>query len=361
MKKIKTLAIETSCDDTSIGIISYDGKTFETEKLTAYSQIKQHQEYGGVVPELASRLHQEKIISVIEKIGRDEIDTIDFISITTHPGLPGSLLVGKAAANLLWTYFHKPVIDCNHIEWHIFSLLLGRSLDDIVFPFVVLTASGGHNDIYLVTKSKDQSIKFDIEKLGRSIDDAAGEAFDKVSRMLWWPYPGGPWISKMANNYKAQWDANKDFWLPDVLIQPHHNLWSGKFFKRIRLDKAELDFSFSGMKSQIYNYLKKLENNNIELTESLIQVIAHEFQEAVVEVMSEKLIKAGLDYNAKTIAIAGWVSANDRLNQYIIDKLQSQNSVLKFIAPTKKVYSTDNAAMIWVIGILNFFRKIGNY
>jgi N6-L-threonylcarbamoyladenine synthase len=148
---MKTLAIETSCDDTSLSIISYYGDTFNVEQLLAYSQIADHQKYGGVLPEIASRLHSEKIIAILQRIGWETIADVDFISVTTHPGLPGSLVVGKAVAVMLAEYFNKPLVEVNHIHGHIFSILLERKLTDLTFPMVILTASGGHNDIYLVT------------------------------------------------------------------------------------------------------------------------------------------------------------------------------------------------------------------
>jgi len=151
---IKTLAIETSCDDTSISIVSFDGKVFAVEKLLAYSQIDDHQKYGGVVPEFASRLHSEKIIAVLQNIWREDIQKTDFISVTTHPGLPGSLVVGKAVAAFLAKHFDKPVVEVNHIYGHLFSLFLERNVDEIQLPMVVLTASGGHNDIYVVDDGK---------------------------------------------------------------------------------------------------------------------------------------------------------------------------------------------------------------
>lgn len=154
---MKTFAIETSCDDTSLGIVSYDNGFFSVEKLLAYSQIADHQKYGGVVPEVAYRLHSEKIIHLIDEIGLDRISEVDSISVTTHPGLGGSLLVGKAAAAMLGERYQKKVVGVNHIYGHIFSLLLERNVSDLPFPWVVLTASGGHNELYLITsESRDQ-------------------------------------------------------------------------------------------------------------------------------------------------------------------------------------------------------------
>lgn len=339
---LKTLAIETSCDDTSIWIINFDWNFFKTEKLLAYSQIQDHQKYWWVVPEIASRLHSEKIIKVLEKIlsndknnSFDQIKGIDFISTTTHPWLPGSLVVWKAVSRLLWEYFQKPIIEVNHIHWHIFSLFLERNIDEFKFPMMVLTASWWHNDLYLVETLPIPNSKFQITKVWHTLDDAAWECFDKVARMLWWPYPGWQRISQKAQN----WKSNPDF-----------------KFKRIFLSKDKFEFSFSWFKSQASNIIKKLEKNSIQLSEKIICDIAYEFQEAVVEVLAKKLIKSWKKYWAHTLAIAWWVSSNDRLREYLNNAsvLQWNNVTIK---PVNKVYSTDNAAMIWVAGILKYLEK----
>jgi N6-L-threonylcarbamoyladenine synthase len=361
---VKTLAIETSCDDTSVGIVSFDWDIFTVDSLLAYSQIADHQQYGGVVPEIASRLHFDKIIEVIKNIGLDKIKEVDFISVTVHPWLPGSLVVGKAVASLLSSYFKKPLVHVNHIYWHLFSILLERKPSDIQFPLVVLTASGGHNDIYYVDcwnvetlptgrqvlkcwNVDDQNLDFKsfwgykIAKVGYTLDDAAGECFDKVARMLGGPYPWGQRIWEKA----LQWKPNSDV-----------------EFKRIFLSKENFEFSFSWMKSQVSFLLKKLVTSwKLQVTgcipEELVCDIAYEFQEAVVEVMVKKLVRAGIAFDAKTLALAWGVSCNDRLREYLQDywKLKIEN--WKFLRPTKKVYSTDNAAMIWLAGILEYMNE----
>lgn len=387
---MKTLAIETSCDDTSLGIISLEEDFFKVEKLFAYSQISDHQKYGGVVPEIASRLHSDKILEVMKEIWLDTIADIDFISVTTHPGLPGSLVVWKAVATMLAEYFSKPLVEVNHIHGHIFSLLLERHIDDIQFPLAVLTASWWHNDIYIVEKTSSTSNKeldedlekkiishwslwnFKIVKIGQTLDDAAGECFDKVARMLGWPYPWWWRISDKAN----QWKANSDF-----------------EFKRIFLSKEEYNFSFSGTKSQASFLFSSLEKNLpankkdnklegwIKLSDQDICDIAYEFQESVVEVMAKKLIRAAIDFWAKSVWIAGWVSCNERLREYLNQELEKKNEKfqqylqsswvnwipqggteiishpIKSYRPMKKLYSTDNGAMIWVAGILKFLQK----
>jgi N6-L-threonylcarbamoyladenine synthase len=348
---MKTLAIETSCDDTSVGIVSFDWDIFTVDSLLAYSQIDDHQKYWGVVPEIASRLHFDKILEVIATIGLDKIKEVDFISVTTHPGLPGSLLVGKAVASLLASYFSKPLVHVNHIYGHVFSLLLERKTSDIQFPLVVLTASGWHNDIYVVTRDEEQGMMewierkkfggYRIAKVGYTLDDAAGECFDKVARMLGGPYPGGQWISEKA----LQWKPNSE-------VQ----------FKRIFLSKDAFEFSFSWMKSQVSFLLKKLgmrdkdlgPSTSFQIPEALICDIAYEFQEAVVEVMIKKLVRAGVAFDAKTLWLAGGVSSNDRLREYLQKYAQEKLPETVCLKPMKKVYSMDNAAMIGVAGLLEF-------
>jgi N6-L-threonylcarbamoyladenine synthase len=304
----------------------------------AYSQIDDHQQYWWVVPEIASRLHSEKIIKVLANIWFANIAKVDFISVTVHPWLPGSLVVGKAVAHLLWEHFKKPVVEVNHIHWHIFSLLAERDIRKVKFPMMVLTASWWHNDLYLVSKTDIKNnignIKFEITKIWNTLDDAAWECFDKVSRMLWWPYPWWVWIWQKA----LKWKPNPDF-----------------VFKRIFLSAAKFEFSFSGMKSQASFLLNKLEKNWIKLTEEMVHDIAYEFQEAVIEVLAKKLIKSWAKHHVETLGIAGGVSCSDRLREYLNTEAK-KHWVKETLKPTIKMYSTDNAAMIWVAWIL---KKLG--
>ncbi|MFA7298825.1 MAG: tRNA (adenosine(37)-N6)-threonylcarbamoyltransferase complex transferase subunit TsaD [Candidatus Absconditabacterales bacterium] len=352
---MKTLAIETSCDDTSVGIVNFDSDIFTVDTLLAYSQIQDHQQYGGVVPEIASRLHYDKILEVIKTVGLDKIKDVDFISVTVHPGLPGSLVVGKAVASLLANYFTKPLVHVNHIYGHLFSLLLERKTSEIQFPLVVLTASGGHNDIYVVMNNEggmmnNEGIErknfggYRIKKVGYTLDDAAGECFDKVARMMGGPYPGGQRISEKALQGKPNSDVE---------------------FKRIFLSKEGFEFSFSGMKSQVSFLLKQLvESGKLQVTggktdipEQLICDIAYEFQEAVVEVMIKKLVRAGIAFDAKTLGLAGGVSCNDRLREYLQSYAKEKMPEAVVLRPMKKVYSMDNAAMIGLAGILEYINN----
>ncbi len=341
---IKTLAIETSCDDTSISIVSFDGDKFRNEKMVSVSQIQQHQEYGGVVPELASRLHRQEIIKVLEEIVSDvDIEDIDFITVTGRPGLPGSLLVGLNVAYMLGQFWDKSVIEIDHINAHIFSIYLDRDIQDIEFPLVTLTASGGHNQIYLL-REYDENLADDwdivdfggqrlvLKLLGDTRDDASGECFDKVARMLGGEYPGGPWISKMASEGNPNEDVR---------------------FKRIFLDKDKYEFSFSGMKSKAYYLLESLAEQDIELNEKLKKDICYEFQEAMVHMLGKKIIQAADEYDAKSLSLTWWVSANDRLYEYVEQRsAQKFQDSIDILRPASKKYSTDNAAMVGVMWII---------
>ena len=350
---MKTLAIETSCDDTSLAIVD-NNWIFNVEKIVMYSQIQQHIPYGWVLPEVASRLHSEKIVALIQEIWLENIQNVDFISVTTKPGLPGSLVVGRTAAHLLAEYYHKPLVEVNHIHGHIFSILLERKVEDIQCPLVILTASWGHNDLYVVNKEQNEDLKnldtekvwsFYVTKIGYTLDDAAWEAFDKVSKMLGGPYPWWPWISAQA----LKWKPNEKFQ-----------------FKRIFLplkDDQIFEFSFSGMKSQVLQLLSHYEKEWKNLTEQDICDIAYEFQEATVETLWKRLIKAAKMYGAKMIAIAWWVSANKRLAEYVEKEVKEWNESdfamkkwlhVEFVHPVKNLYSTDNWAMIWVAGLLMY-------
>lgn len=383
-----TLAIETSCDDTSLAVVRYENWFFSVDQIQAYSQIADHQAYGGVVPEIAFRLHSEQILALLQHFSLDARTSIDTISVTTHPWLAWSLLVGKTVAHMLGHHYQKPVIGVNHIHWHLFSLLLERNIADLPFPWVILTASGGHNEIYVVEQkntlsnsptvwevSRNQEYTHDtwdhlqvgpldhsaqsaeitttassystssqiqisspilgdliITKLWKTLDDAAGECFDKVARMLGGPYPWWVWI-----------------WQQALLGRPN----SQYRFKRVLLDGHDnpYDFSFSGMKSQVYTLLQKCEREWIVVAWQLLYDIAYEFQEAIVDVLVQKLTQAAQQYHGATIGIVWWVSANDRLFSVASESIKDA-TWHTLLCPTKKVYSTDNGAMIGVVGLL---------
>lgn len=358
----KTLAIETSCDDTSLAIVSYDQWRFSVDSIIAYSQIEHHQPFGGVVPEIAFRLHSEQILALVKHFPADTIAAVDHISVTTHPWLGWSLLVGKTVAHMLGEHYNKEVIHVHHIYGHIFSLLLERDVKDLPFPWVVLTVSGGHNELYHIDKetglSRDitdwmsnelhgESLiepvlmlsDLTITKLWHTLDDAAGECFDKVARMVGGPYPGGQWISEQALKGKP----HPDYRFKRILLGDH--TWS-------------YDFSFSGMKAQAYTLLRRIcaEHGLSEWVESALQLepqiiadICYEFQEAVCDTLAMKLAAAVKEFSPATVGIVGGVSANDRLYELAQSMLVGEN----VLRPTKKLYSTDNGAMIGVVGLLS--------
>lgn len=343
---ITTLAIETSCDDTSLGIVQYNDWFWSNPLLQTYSQTTEHQSFGGVVPELAYRLHEEKIIGLLEQIWLDQVCACDCITVTKGPWLPWSLIVGNSVAHFLAHYYDKPLYEVNHIHGHIMSLLLDRSDEDCPFPWLILTVSGGHNEIYFVTQNQKSASDskgqqgvgiLDIERIWHSLDDAAGESFDKVARMLGGTYPWWPWIEQMAK----QWNSHSDLTFKRILLDG-----KGTWKSQDSIDANHLNFSFSGMKSQVYNYLQKhpLET----LSDQDIADICLEFSECVSDILVEKIMWASQKYQCKTIWLVWWVSANDRL----YEKLQTRLPHVHCLRPVKKVYSTDNAAMIGVVGIL---------
>ena len=321
---MKILAIETSCDYTSLAI-------FENEKLIALdtkSQIKIHQATGWVVPEVAAREHANAIFEVLDTVlfqAKITLQDIDYIAVTGYPGLIPSLLTGITLARTLAKILQKPLLGLNHIQGHIFSNFLERKESDVKFPLVCLTVSGGHNDIYFMHSM------WEMEKIGSSNDDAAGESYDKVAKMMWLPYPGGPIISQLAWEYTETGKA--------------------ELFPRVWLKKTEFDFSFSGLKSAVKREVDKRIWEKGELSPDDKREISFEFQNAVNEVLAYKLISGAGEKWVQTVMLAGWVSANEDLKQKIWELAKKNN--LSFIHPIKNLYCMDNAAMI---GILAYYK-----
>ena len=316
------LGIESSCDDTSAAIIR--GNVI-LSNIAANQTI--HQEYGGVVPELASRAHQQNIIPVVEKsftkanIQQKDISAIGF---TRGPGLLGSLLVGTSFAKSLAMSLDVPLIEVNHLQAHI----LCHFIEDAnpmppKFPFLCLTVSGGHTMIVLV---KDY---FDMEIIGKTIDDAAGEAFDKIGKIMDLDYPAGPIIDKLAK-------------LGD------ENAFT---FGKPKLDNY--DYSFSGIKTSVLYFLQKQLKENSNFIKENVENLCASVQKTIIDVLMKKLEKAAKDYNVKEVAIAGGVSANSGLRKAMqdnVEKLGWNVYIPKF------EYTTDNAAMIAMVAKLKFER-----
>lgn len=309
-KNMLTLAIETSCDETSAAVLS-NGRTILSNVIS--SQIPLHQKFGGVVPEVASRKHIENVIPVIDQalceagVGLGEIG---LIGVTYGPGLVGALLVGVAAAKALAYAIDVPLIGVNHLEGHIFANFVAHP--ELEPPFIALVVSGGHTSLVLVKNYNE------FELLGQTRDDAAGEAFDKVARVMGLPYPGGPEIDRLA----AAGNAN------------------AIAFPRALLGNGSLEFSFSGLKSAVLNYL-----NNAKQREELINPadVAASFQAAVVSVLADKTQAALLRYDIKKLVLAGGVAANRSLKETL--SLGCAAAGVEFYYPSPTL-CTDNAAMI---------------
>jgi N6-L-threonylcarbamoyladenine synthase len=318
---MKTLGIETSCDETAIAV-------FDSEQgiigESVYSQIKMHAEYGGVVPELASRDHCVKIVQVLEDaLGDIDLSTIDQIAYTSGPGLLGALLIGESFAQGLAIALDVPLIPINHLEGHLMSPIM--EFPEIAVPYVSLLVSGGHS---MIVDVKDRG---EYEILGQSQDDAVGEAFDKVGKLLGLPYPGGPHIETLAVNGNP-----KAFDFP-----------------RPMMHSDNLDLSFSGLKTSVLYKVKDIEDLNDQVKAD----IAASFQQAVIDVLTKKIKKAIELTGRGDVIIAGGVAANNALRSAI---KELENSLgIKVYYPDLK-YCGDNAAMIAFVGSLRSSDKIVN-
>ena len=324
-KSITILGIESSCDDTSASIIQ-DG--YILSNIIANQEV--HQKYGGVVPELASRAHQQNIIPVVDKAIKDariKKEDIDAVAFTRGPGLLGSLLVGVSFAKSFALAQNIPIIEVNHMQGHILAHFIKEKTNENHspdFPFLCLTVSGGHTQIVKV----NDYLSFEL--LGETIDDAAGEAFDKSAKILGLPYPGGPLIDKYAK------EGNKTaftFGKPKV---------------------KELDFSFSGLKTSILYTIQKQQKLNPKFIEKNLNDLCASIQHSIVTILIEKIVKASEQTGISQIAIAGGVSANSSLRNSL-KKLEDTHSLKTYIPPFS--YCTDNAGMIAITGHFKYLKK----
>lgn len=331
-KPVVILAIESSCDDTSAAVI-IDGIL----KSNVIASQKVHEEYGGVVPELASRAHQQNILPVVDTalkragVGKENLSAIAF---TRGPGLLGSLLVGTSFAKGLALALNIPLIDVNHLQGHVLAHFVedGTGLNHPSFPFLCLLVSGGNSQIVLVKAHNDMQI------IGQTIDDAAGEAFDKCAKVLGLPYPGGPWIDKLAK----LGDPDKyPFAKPNI---------------------AGYDYSFSGLKTSfLYTLRDMLKANEVETIDELAERIPNlredlcaSLQATVIDILMKKVKKAAKDLGIKQVAVAGGVSANSGLRQAFVDYGKRYGWQV-YIPPFS--FTTDNAAMVCQAG---YFKYLDN-
>ncbi len=317
------LGIESSCDDTSAAVL-------KNNKILANVIANQdvHKIYGGVVPELASRAHQQNIIPVVHraldiaKINKNQLNAIAF---TNGPGLLGSLLVGASFAKSFSLALGIPLVEVNHMHAHILAHFIEdeQQPEKPEFPFLCLTVSGGHTQIMLI---RDY---FDMEVIGQTIDDASGETFDKVAKIMGLPYPGGPMIDKLAR------EGN-----PCAIKFPHPKI-------------PGLDFSFSGLKTSVLYYLRDRLREDPDYIEKNKQDISASVQHTIIEILMSKLRKAARETGIRQVAIAGGVSANSGLRQAMLNEREA--SGWQVYIP-KFEYSTDNAAMIAITGYYKFLK-----
>lgn len=391
---MKILAIETSCDETSISFLEcsrgFKKTNFKILSNVVLSQIDIHKSFGGVVPSLARREHQKNLVPILTKVLEEsgllklkitvknlkllnkilaretellektldfldkyEKPKINLIAVTRGPGLEPALWVGINFARVLSKAWEIPLIGINHLEGHVFSVLLSQNREEkskriqnskskiqnkilkIQFPALALIVSGGHTELILM----EDWLKYKI--VGSTLDDAAGEAFDKAARILELGYPGGPEISREAEKWKIQ------------IIDKHRK--SGFLLPRPMLNSKDFNFSFSGLKTAVLYLTQNLKKSG-NWSENLIPQIAHEFQEAVIEVLVKKSLKAAEKYNIKTFILCGGVSANKELRYRLCDSLcKKYGKNFNFLMPEIE-FSGDNAAMIAVAAYSNYLN-----
>ena len=361
MSNTLILAIETSCDETAISIIRATKNKLDVLTNAISSQVKLHAKWGGVVPNLAAREHVKNIDHLLD-LALQEANVlpehIDAISVTQGPGLIPALLVGVNYAKTLSYLWNKPLIGINHIEGHIYSNFVGENLKSeisnskkiqnskiknskeykiqdtkykIQFPALVLVVSGGHTQLVFMKNH----LQYEI--IGQTLDDAVGEAFDKVARILGIGYPGGPAVSAYAERYKKQGTRDKD---PMSLITDH---WSQIKFPRPMLNKKNFNFSFSGLKTAVLYETKK--SPELLKDKKYLEKVCHEFQQACVDVLISKTLKAGAVYKPKTIMLAGGVSANKELREQLSKAIANNLQQTTYNVPQFE-FTGDNAAMI---------------
>jgi N6-L-threonylcarbamoyladenine synthase len=370
MKKAKSplyiLGIETSCDETAVSVVRIFNEKIEVLSSTVSSQIKMHARWGGVVPNLAAREHLKNVLPVL-KLSLSEaqvgIKNIDLICVTNGPGLIPALLIGTNTAKTLSYLSKKPLLGVHHIEGHVYANFINeisinrksqiqnpnKQNSKIKFPILCLVVSGGHTQLVLMKKHLDYEI------IGETLDDAAGEAFDKVARILKLGYPGGPAIATCAANFQFPISPPAKAWHWRAgNFQKNSIHFGGKNSKfslpRPMINSKNLDFSFSGLKTAVLYTVKK--HSNILKNVGMSSALCAEFQQAVIDVLVAKTLKAARIYQPKTILLAGGVSANAELRRQLESKIKTELKNTACVMPDVS-YSIDNAAMIAAAG---YFR-----
>ncbi|HJP59772.1 MAG TPA: tRNA (adenosine(37)-N6)-threonylcarbamoyltransferase complex transferase subunit TsaD [Gemmatimonadaceae bacterium] len=329
----RMLGIETSCDETSAAVVTEIGGAWAIASNIVASQVAIHREWGGVVPELASRQHIRDICGVV----RTALDTantnlhgIDAIAVTQGPGLVGSLLVGVSFAKSLASSLERPLVPVHHLAGHIESLFLQHG--ELPLPLIALVVSGGHTSLYVVNEPGS------YVRVGRTRDDAAGEAYDKVAKLLGLGYPGGPIVDKRAR------EGNDE-----AIALPHTRMTHAD--RNAPGVKGDLDFSFSGLKTAVLRHVRERTANGGALTDADVNDICASFQRVVVSALLDRIFEAADRYGAQSVGIAGGVSANARLRKDFTDR--AARIGIPAYVPALSL-STDNAAMIAAAGLRNF-------
>ncbi len=367
------LGIETSCDETSASLVKSQANNLKTLSHIVSSQVKIHAQWGGVVPHLAAREHLRNIVPVLKTAfqkAKTKPSDIDLIAVTQGPGLIPALLIGTNAAKTLSYLWQKPLIGIHHIEGHIYANFISDKISVISppkadqpqagnfqknpklrvtsyelqapFPILCLVVSGGHTQLVLMKKHLDYKI------VGQTLDDAVGEAFDKTARILKLGYPGGPAISQLAKKYKnchPEFISGSQIKNKKTPKQVRDNI----SLPRPMINSNDFNFSFSGLKTAVLYEVKKIKSNKIE---KLKANIAAEFQQAALDVLIHKTMKAAKKYHPKTIILAGGVSANKELRKQLGEKIKEEIPGTEYILPETE-YCGDNAAMIAAAG---FYR-----
>ena len=348
------LGIETSCDETAVALVEAKNSKLRVVKNLVSSQVKTHSPFGGVVPNLAAREHIKNLIPLLEKLLNDtktRSEDISLIAATQGPGLIPALLIGANAAKALAYVWKKPLVGIHHIEGHIYANFVGVNPKSKIqnpkqaetkFPILALIVSGGHTQLIFMKKHLDYKI------IGETLDDAAGEAFDKVAKILGLGYPGGPIISELAEKYlKTSRKARLSPSDKQVV-----GISQSRVFKlpRPMINSKNLNFSFSGLKTAALYTVR--DNPEILKNKKHLQALCREFQQAVIDVLISKTIQAAKKYKPKTILLGGGVSANQELRKQLGEAIKTKTQNTRCQIPDTK-YSLDNAAMI---GAAGYFR-----
>ena len=331
------LGIETSCDETSAAIVSEDDGVWSIGSNIVASQIAIHKEWGGVVPELASRQHIRDICGVVRaalETAKTDLKNVDAIAVTQGPGLVGSLLVGVSFAKSLALSLSRPLIPVHHLAGHIESLFLQHGA--VPLPLAVLVVSGGHTSLYVVKKPGS------YQRVGRTRDDAAGEAYDKVAKLLGLGYPGGPIVDRLAR------EGNDE-----AVNLPRTRMTHAD--RNAPTVKGELDFSFSGLKTAVLRHVRERTANGGPLADKEVADICASFQRVVVDTLLDRLFDAADRFGAASVGIAGGVSANARLRHDLVAR--AERAGLPALVPPLSL-STDNAAMIAAAGLRNYHAGV---